>query len=141
MVVMPKLTGAGRLRYLPVVPDLSNLRAPPRSDEGYTTEASILKAIGTQSTTITAAGVIMAIAFSSLLLSDTYVLNEFGFVLVCASVVDTLIIRTLFVPALMFLVVVSNWWPGKMSPAVHKSVHEIDGLAEMVQSCPQKGRH
>ena len=60
--------------------------------DGYTTEASILRAIGMQSTTITTAGVIMAIAFSSLLLSDTYVLNQFGFVLVAASLVDTFIV-------------------------------------------------
>ncbi len=54
-----------------------------------------MRAIGTQSTTITTAGVIMAIAFTSLLMSDTYVLNQFGFVLVCASVVDTFIVRCL----------------------------------------------
>jgi uncharacterized membrane protein YdfJ with MMPL/SSD domain len=40
------------------------------------------------------------------------VLNQFGFVLVAASLVDTFLVRTLFVPALMFLAVDSNWWPG-----------------------------
>jgi hypothetical protein len=69
----------------------------------------------------------MAIAFSSLLLSDTYVLNQFGFVLVAASLVDTFIVRTLFVPALMFLAVDSNWWPGKMPPAVRTAVFEAEG--------------
>ena len=47
---------------------------------GYTTEASILRAMGKQSTTITTAGIIMTMAFSSLLLSKTVVLNQFGFV-------------------------------------------------------------
>lgn len=100
--------------------------------EGYTTDASILRAIGTQSTTITTAGVIMAIAFSSLLMSDTYVLNQFGFVLVCASLLDTFVVRTLFVPALMFLAVDSNWWPGKMPPAVHSSLFCIDDVGHAV---------
>lgn len=56
----------------------------------------------------------MTVAFSSLLLSDTAVLNQFGFVLVAASVADTFIVRTLLVPALMFFAVESNWFPGKV---------------------------
>ena len=51
------------------------------------------------------------------------VLNQFGFVLVAASLVDTFLVRTLFVPALMFLAVDSNWWPGAMPPPLHTSVY------------------
>jgi len=83
---------------------------------GFSTEASILRAMGKQSATITTAGVIMTVAFSSLLLSDTAVLNQFGFVLVAASIADTFIVRTLLVPALMFFAVDSNWYPGKVPP-------------------------
>ena len=82
--------------------------------DGYTTEASILRAMGKQSTTITTAGIIMTIAFSSLLLSKTVVLNQFGFILVSASLIDTFLVRTLLVPSLMFIAVETNWWPGKM---------------------------
>ena len=70
--------------------------------------------------------------FSSLLMSDTYVLNQFGFVLVCASLLDTFVVRTLFVPALMFLAVDSNWWPGKMPPAVHSSLFCTDDVGHAV---------
>jgi uncharacterized membrane protein YdfJ with MMPL/SSD domain len=45
---------------------------------GYTTEAAILRAMGTESSTITTAGLIMTIAFSSMLLSSTDVLNQWG---------------------------------------------------------------
>lgn len=79
---------------------------------GYTTETSILRAMAKQSTTITTAGIIMTMAFSSLLLSKTVVLNQFGFVLVAASLIDTFIVRTLLVPSLMFMAVETNWWPG-----------------------------
>ena len=75
--------------------------------------------MGKQSTVITTAGMIMTIAFSSLLLSDITVLNQFGFILVAASLVDTFITRTLLVPALMFIAVESNWWPGRVPPPVH----------------------
>merc|ERR1712166_950212 len=71
--------------------------------------------MGKQSTTITTAGIIMTIAFSSLLLSKTVVLNQFGFILVSASLIDTFLVRTLLVPSLMFIAVETNWWPGKMS--------------------------
>ena len=46
-----------------------------------------------------------------LLLSDTPVLNQFGFILVAASLVDTFVVRTLLVPALMFFAVDWNRWP------------------------------
>ena len=93
---------------------------------GYTTEASILRAMGTQSGTITTAGVIMTVAFSSLLLSSTTVLNEFGFMLVAATIIDTFLVRTTLVPALMFCAVEWNWWPGRMPKAI-----EADHLAQL----------
>ena len=93
--------------------------------QGYTTEASILRAMGKQSTTITTAGIIMTMAFSSLLLSKTVVLNQFGFVLVAASLIDTFIVRTLLVPSLMFIAVETNWWPGSVPEATRDDL--VDG--------------
>jgi hypothetical protein len=69
-------------------------------------------------------GVVMAVAFSSLLFSDTSVLNQFGFMLVVATLVDTFLIRTMLVPALMFCMVEWNWWPGKM-PAAGLTDHRV----------------
>ena len=92
---------------------------------GYTTEASILRAMAKQSTTITTAGIIMTMAFSSLLLSKTVVLNQFGFVLVAASLIDTFIVRTLLVPSLMFMAVETNWWPGAVPVPFKKDL--VDG--------------
>ena len=92
---------------------------------GFTTEASILRAMGKQSTTITTAGIIMTIAFSSLLLSTSVVLNQFGFVLVAASLIDTFIVRTLLVPSLMFIAVETNWWPGAVPEPIRDDL--IDG--------------
>ena len=79
---------------------------------GYTTEAAIVRAMESQSATITTAGVIMSIAFSSLLLSETAVLNEWGFILLSSCLYDTFIVRTLIVPSLLFCAVEANWWPG-----------------------------
>ena len=40
-------------------------------------------------------------------------LNQFGFVLVAASLVDTFVVRTITVPAIAALVGKANWWPSK----------------------------
>jgi len=64
--------------------------------------------------TITAAGCIMATAFSGLLFSSEPVLNQISFFLVFAVLVDTFVIRALFVPALMTALRGNNWWPRKM---------------------------
>ena len=101
---------------------------------GYTTEASILRAMASQSSTITTAGVIMTVAFSSLLLSSTAVLNQFGFMLVVATLVDTFVVRTTLVPALMFCAVEANWWPGRV-PVAHMADyvgdHKREPLSEL----------
>lgn len=95
---------------------------------GYSTEAAILRAMATQSGSITTAGVLMTVAFSSLLLSSTAVLNQFGFVLVVASLIDTFVVRTLLVPALMFCVVDANWWPGRVPHAIFFDWREETGV-------------
>lgn len=85
---------------------------------GYSTEAAILRAMGTESGTITTAGAIMTVAFSSMLLSSTDVLNQWGLMLVSASLIDTFLVRTILVPSLMFCFVERNWWPSRVPPPI-----------------------
>ena len=61
---------------------------------------------------------------SSLLLSSTTVLNQWGFMLVVASLYDTFVVRSLIVPSLLFCFVEANWWPGRVPPPAR----DIDGL-------------
>jgi predicted RND superfamily exporter protein len=92
--------------------------------QGYTSEAAILKGLEESGPSITYAGIIMAVAFSALILSNEYVLNQFGTVLVVSSLVDTFFVRALFVPALMFLGGDKFiWWPGK-PPVPHITMSE-----------------
>ena len=96
--------------------------------QGFTTRASILRGMAKQSTTITTAGIIMTIAFSSLMLADVTVLNQFGFVLVTASLADTFIVRTLLVPALLGFFPETNWWPGKVPPPLKNNLVDSAGF-------------
>jgi hypothetical protein len=84
---------------------------------GYQDRAAITKGIYRTGGIITAAGVIMFIAFAGLMLSQEMVLNQYGFMLSFAVLVDTFIVRTLLVPAIMQLAGPVNWWPGAMPPA------------------------
>eukprot|EP01012_Entosiphon_sulcatum_P031743 TRINITY_DN4044_c0_g1_i1.p1 TRINITY_DN4044_c0_g1~~TRINITY_DN4044_c0_g1_i1.p1 ORF type:complete len:861 (+),score=132.30 TRINITY_DN4044_c0_g1_i1:30-2585(+) len=94
---------------------------------GFTTRASVIKAIYKVGKVISAAGVIMFIAFSGLMFSQEMVLNQFGFMLCFSVLLDTIVIVPLLLPAL--LAVASNlpcvsyarrtqflWYPSKLPP-------------------------
>ena len=83
-------------------------------DMGFTEKASIHKGLFKTGNVISFAGIIMAIAFSGLLFSREMVLNQFGFMLCIAVLIDTFIIRTILVPAIMSLASKWNWWPKKV---------------------------
>ncbi|MHA1414887.1 MAG: MMPL family transporter [Candidatus Heimdallarchaeaceae archaeon] len=87
--------------------------------KGYSDRSAIIKGVEKTGTIITAAGIIMAIAFSGLLISSEMILNQVGFILCISVLVDTFFIRTILVPAIMSLAQKWNWWPKKM-PEVSK---------------------
>ena len=63
---------------------------------------------------ITAAGLIMAIAFMGLLLNSTPTLNQMAIALVVSVLLDTFVVRTLLLPAIMSLLGPLNWFPRSM---------------------------
>ena len=56
----------------------------------------------------------MAIAFWGLLLTSTPTLNQTACALVSSVLLDTFVVRTLLLPAIMALLGRWNWWPRKM---------------------------
>ena len=94
-------------------------------NNGYTERSSIIKGLYRTGGIISMAGVIMAIAFSGMLFSNTMILNEFGFILTLAVLIDTFIIRTILVPAIMSLASRWNWWPRKL-PVISKDLDDIE---------------
>ena len=63
---------------------------------------------------ISAAGVIMALAFAGMLANDDKFLNEFGFIAILGVLLDTFVVRTILVPAILSLGGWLNWWPTAM---------------------------
>ena len=94
-------------------------------NNGYSERASVIKGLYRTGGIISMAGVIMAIAFGGMLFSTTMILNEFGFILTLAVLVDTFIIRTILVPAIMSLASKWNWWPRKLKEPT-KGLEDIE---------------
>eukprot|EP00053_Salpingoeca_punica_P017212 m.165058 g.165058 ORF g.165058 m.165058 type:complete len:848 (+) comp17149_c3_seq7:3642-6185(+) len=102
---------------------------------GVSDKHSILYGVTHTGGIITAAGLIMAIAFVGLLFSSEKVLNELSFFLVFAVLVDTFVIRTLLVPACMFLLGRLNWWPGTMPPSIGDQQYLVLNDVLLVVAC------
>lgn len=77
--------------------------------KGMSNDEAITHALEKSGAVITLCGLIMAGTFSTLMLSTTPMLQEFGFALGFAILVDALIVRTYIVPALMHLMGDWNW--------------------------------
>jgi len=81
--------------------------------EGYSPRDAILMGLDKTGHIITAAGVIMGIAFSGLLFSSMPAVNQLSFFLVFSVLLDTFVIRTILVPCIMVMFGENNFWPAK----------------------------
>jgi len=82
--------------------------------EGYDIQAATCKAVCETGPTITAAGCIMVSVFGGLLLSDQMIMDQTGWLLSTSVVVDTFLVNTVLVPALVSLGDQIAWQPTKM---------------------------
>lgn len=74
-------------------------------------DEAIVEAVIDSGPVITICGLIMGGAFGTLMMSGMVMLQEFGFALCFAILVDALIVRTYIVPAVMHLM--GDWcWKG-----------------------------
>jgi RND superfamily putative drug exporter len=82
---------------------------------GYKHKSSIAAGLDATGGIITAAGIIMAVSFGSLLSSASPALNQWSFLLTTGVLIDTFVVRTLVVPALMAMVDGKHaWYPRRL---------------------------
>jgi uncharacterized membrane protein YdfJ with MMPL/SSD domain len=81
---------------------------------GYDIRAATCKAVGEAGPTISAAGIIMTAVFSGLLISDQTLVDQSGWLLSTTVLVDTLLVNTVLVPALVSLGDSVAWYPTVM---------------------------
>ena len=80
-----------------------------RFNKGMDNDEAIHQAVLHSGSVITICGIIMAFTFGTLMLSSTLLLQQIGFALWFAILVDALIVRTYIVPAAMHLMGDWNW--------------------------------
>jgi RND superfamily putative drug exporter len=83
--------------------------------KGKSDKDAIVTAVEKTGGIITAAGLVMAGAFATMMLSSLGLLQEFGFALAFVILLDAMIVRIYLVPSVMILLQKWNWWaPGRL---------------------------
>ncbi|CAE7664961.1 mmpL11, partial [Symbiodinium sp. KB8] len=85
----------------------------------YSDRASIFRGVLKTGDVISGAGLIMSLAFSGLVVSDKIFFQQFGVLIITSVLLDTFVVRTVLVPALMLTAQEWNWWPRTMPSAIH----------------------
>ncbi len=77
------------------------------------TRAGMVEAVAHTGSVITSAGIVLAAVFAALGVLPLVVLGQLGLIVGIGVLVDTLVVRTVIVPAIFSLSGDRIWWPGK----------------------------
>jgi RND superfamily putative drug exporter len=79
------------------------------------TRAGILRGLGKTGSVITSAGIVLAATFAALAVIPILFLVQIAFIVAFGVLVDTIIVRSLLVPALSYDIGKEIWWPSRLS--------------------------
>ncbi|MER7992611.1 MMPL family transporter [Micromonospora chalcea] len=79
------------------------------------TRAGVLVGLAVTGGVITSAGIVLAATFSALAVLPLVVLVELGVAVAVGVLLDTIVVRSLLVPALAYDIGPKVWWPGRLS--------------------------
>merc|ERR1712232_166322 len=82
---------------------------------GFSDRDSIVLGVAKTGAIISGAGLIMSLAFSGLLFSAKVMHQQFATLLIVSVMLDTFVVRTILVPALMLAFGPWSWWPSVMT--------------------------
>ncbi|MCZ7423999.1 MULTISPECIES: MMPL family transporter [unclassified Micromonospora] len=80
------------------------------------TREGMLSALRVTGGVITSAGILLAAVFAVLGVLPLITLTQIGIIVCLGVLLDTLLVRTVVVPALAFLLGERFWWPGRITP-------------------------
>jgi putative drug exporter of the RND superfamily len=95
-----------------------------------------LRALVSTGPVITSAGIILAATFAVLAMLPITVLVELGTVVAFGVLVDTFIVRSILVPAIITVVGDASWWPSKLSREAGEAAVEPEVAAETRPGAP-----
>ncbi|MBB5633619.1 RND superfamily putative drug exporter [Cryobacterium mesophilum] len=79
------------------------------------TRPGILRGLGVTGSVITSAGVVLAATFAALSVIPILFLVQIAFIVAFGVLVDTIVVRSLLVPALSYDIGRSIWWPSRLA--------------------------
>lgn len=79
------------------------------------TEEGILKGLSVTGGVITSAGVVLAATFAALSVVPILFLAQTAFIVAFGVLLDTLVVRSLLVPAIAYQLGARTWWPSKLA--------------------------
>jgi RND superfamily putative drug exporter len=81
------------------------------------TRSGILRGLSITGGVITSAGLVLATTFAALAIIPVLFLAQLAFIVAFGVLLDTIIVRSLLVPALAYDIGPKIWWPSKLSRA------------------------
>jgi RND superfamily putative drug exporter len=83
--------------------------------DAHGTRPGMLRGLSVTGAVITSAGIVLAGTFSLLAVLPLVFLTELGFTIAFGVLLDTLIVRSILVPALVFDIGPAIWWPSRLA--------------------------
>jgi RND superfamily putative drug exporter len=107
------------------------------------TKAGTLRALVATGPVITSAGLILAGTFAALLTAPTATLQHLGFTVALGVLLDTFLVRTVLVPAVVSLFGEFSWWPsrpasgkGRSLPGAPSGISPLQSGIQQTPSAP-----
>jgi RND superfamily putative drug exporter len=75
----------------------------------------ILRALAVTGAVITSAGLVLAATFGALVVLPLLILTQVAFIVAFGVLLDTFVVRSLVVPAAVYLLGDRVWWPGRLA--------------------------
>ncbi len=85
----------------------------------YGTRTGMIRALSATGGVITSAGILLAAVFAVLGVLPLITLTQIGIIVCIGVLLDTLIVRTVLVPALAFMAGENFWWPSRVRMPAH----------------------
>ena len=89
------------------------------------TRQGMVRGLAVTGAVITSAGIVLAGTFSVLASLPLIFLTELGFVIAFGVLLDTFIVRSLLVPALVFDIGPKVWWPSTLAQSMEKRLPRV----------------
>lgn len=105
---------------------LMSARLREELEHGVTAREATARAVRAVAPAITAAGLVLAASFSSLMLNKDGNTKQIGFAMAVGILIASFVVSTLLVPAITTMLGEKAWWPGSRKPIAQRDELPID---------------